>query len=130
MSRIAPPCLLVERSRAPRGPPPDDSLKPRRLSEGANPFLDADAVFLPKSSLIVDFVRHDSAEEVRAQKTTLPFCTVEFDFGLKPLVLRGPPARDSPEQPPGTPRRTGGRYAFLAIGRPGSNCASSDGHLG
>jgi hypothetical protein len=68
-----------------------------------DPFLDADAVFLPKSSLIVDFVRHDSAEEARAQKTTLPFCTVEFDFGLKPWP--GPGARAGPGRPRATPRR-------------------------
>jgi protocatechuate 3,4-dioxygenase beta subunit len=49
-----------------------------------DPFLDADPVFVVKSSLIVDFVRHDDLAEALARKTTAPFYAVEFDFGLKP----------------------------------------------
>jgi hydroxyquinol 1,2-dioxygenase len=49
-----------------------------------DPYLDLDPVFVVKSSLITDFVRHDAVEEAIARKTTAPFYTVEFDFGLKP----------------------------------------------
>jgi hydroxyquinol 1,2-dioxygenase len=49
-----------------------------------DPFLDADPVFVVKSSLIVDFVRHDDVADAAARKTTAPFYTVEFDFGLTP----------------------------------------------
>ena len=45
-------------------------------------FIDADPVFAAKSSLIVDFVRHDDLAEAVARKTTAPFYTVEFDFAL------------------------------------------------
>jgi hydroxyquinol 1,2-dioxygenase len=51
-----------------------------------DPYLDLDPVFVVKSSLITDFVRHDSVEEAIARKTTAPFYTVEFDFGLKPVA--------------------------------------------
>jgi len=49
-----------------------------------DPFIDADPVFAAKSSLIVDFVRHDDLAEAVARKTTAPFYTVDFDFGLTP----------------------------------------------
>jgi protocatechuate 3,4-dioxygenase beta subunit len=49
-----------------------------------DPCLDTDPVFAVKSSLIADFVRHDSAAEAMERKTTAPFYTVEYDFGLKP----------------------------------------------
>jgi protocatechuate 3,4-dioxygenase beta subunit len=47
-------------------------------------YLDSDAVFGTKDSLIVDFVRHDSTEEAARYKVTAPFYTVEYDFILKP----------------------------------------------
>lgn len=49
-----------------------------------DPYLDSDAVFAVKSSLVVDFVRHDAPAEAAAQGVTAPFYTVEYDFGLKP----------------------------------------------
>lgn len=47
-------------------------------------YLDSDAVFGTKDSLIVDFVRYDSAEEAARYNITTPFYTVEYDFILKP----------------------------------------------
>lgn len=55
-----------------------------------DPYLDSDPVFAMKSSLVVNFVRHDAPEEARARKATAPFYTVEHDFVLKP---RREPAR-------------------------------------
>jgi hydroxyquinol 1,2-dioxygenase len=48
-------------------------------------YLDSDAVFGTKDSLVVEFVRHDSAEEAARYGVTAPFYTVEYDFVLKPL---------------------------------------------
>ncbi|GAC1377077.1 MAG: intradiol ring-cleavage dioxygenase [Ktedonobacteraceae bacterium] len=50
-----------------------------------DPYLDSDAVFGTKDSLVVDFVRHDSAAEAARLDVTTPFYTVEYDFVLKPL---------------------------------------------
>lgn len=50
-----------------------------------DPYLDADAVFGTKDSLVVDFIRHDSEEEAASYHVTVPFYRVEFDFVLKPL---------------------------------------------
>ena len=47
-------------------------------------YLDSDAVFGAKDSLVADFVRHDSAEEAARYNVTAPFYTVEYDFVLKP----------------------------------------------
>ena len=53
-----------------------------------DPYLDSDAVFGTKDSLIVDFIRHDSAEEAARYHVTTPFYTVAYDFVLKPLSER------------------------------------------
>jgi catechol 1,2-dioxygenase len=53
-----------------------------------DPYLDSDAVFGTKDSLVVDFVRYDSTEEAARYAVTAPFYTVTFDFVLKPLRLR------------------------------------------
>ncbi|HLJ34151.1 MAG TPA: intradiol ring-cleavage dioxygenase [Ktedonobacteraceae bacterium] len=53
-----------------------------------DPYLDSDAVFGTKDSLIVDFVRHDSAEEAARYNVTAPFYKVAYDFVLKPLSKR------------------------------------------
>ena len=50
-----------------------------------DPYLDSDAVFGTKDSLVVDFVRHDSVEEAASYHVTVPFYRVEYDFVLKPL---------------------------------------------
>lgn len=49
-----------------------------------DPFIDADPVFAAKTSLIVDFARHDDLAEAIARKTTVPFYTVDVDFRLTP----------------------------------------------
>jgi hydroxyquinol 1,2-dioxygenase len=48
-------------------------------------YLDSDAVFGTKDSLVVDFVLHDSTEEAAHYNVTTPFYTVAYDFVLKPL---------------------------------------------
>ncbi len=48
-------------------------------------YLDSDAVFGTKDSLVVDFVRHDSPEEAARYHVAAPFYTVAYDFFLKRL---------------------------------------------
>jgi protocatechuate 3,4-dioxygenase beta subunit len=48
-------------------------------------YLDSDAVFGTKDSLIVDFIRHDSEEDAARYHVTAPFYKVAYDFVLKPL---------------------------------------------
>lgn len=48
-----------------------------------DPYLDSDAVFGTKDSLVVDFIRHDSDEEAAQYHVSAPFYTVEYDFVLK-----------------------------------------------
>jgi protocatechuate 3,4-dioxygenase beta subunit len=48
-------------------------------------YLDSDAVFGTKDSLIVDFIRHDSEEDAAQYHVTAPFYKVAYDFVLKPL---------------------------------------------
>ena len=50
-----------------------------------DPYLDSDVVFGVKDALIVDFVRHDSADEAGQHDVTAPFFTVDYDFVLKPV---------------------------------------------
>lgn len=47
-------------------------------------YLDSDAVFGTKDSLVVDFVRHDSTEEAARYNVSTPFYTVDYTFVLKP----------------------------------------------
>lgn len=49
-----------------------------------DPYLDSDAVFAVKNSLIVDFVRRDAPDEAATHGVSAPFYTAEYDFGLKP----------------------------------------------
>ncbi len=48
-------------------------------------YLDSDAVFGTKDSLVVDFMRQDSEEEAAQYHVAVPFYRVEYDFVLKPL---------------------------------------------
>ena len=48
-------------------------------------YLDSDAFFGTKDSLVVDFVRHTSVQEAARYHVTTPFYTVEYTFVLKPL---------------------------------------------
>lgn len=50
-----------------------------------DPYLDSDAVFGTKDSLVVDFVLRDSPEEAAQYHISAPFYKVEYDFVLKPL---------------------------------------------
>lgn len=52
-----------------------------------DPYLDSDAVFGTKDSLVVDFVRHDSPEEAARFNVTAPFYMVNYDFVLKPISI-------------------------------------------
>ena len=47
-------------------------------------YLDSDAVFGTKDSLVVDFVRHTSEQEAVRYSVTAPFYTAEYTFVLKP----------------------------------------------
>ena len=48
-----------------------------------DPYLDSDAVFGTKDSLIVDFIRHDWEAEAAQYHVTIPFYKVDYDFALK-----------------------------------------------
>jgi protocatechuate 3,4-dioxygenase beta subunit len=50
-------------------------------------YLDSDAVFGVKSSLIEPFVRHDSPEEAAALGVSAPFYTLDRDFALEPAFV-------------------------------------------
>ncbi|MEO7019133.1 MAG: intradiol ring-cleavage dioxygenase [Ktedonobacteraceae bacterium] len=47
-------------------------------------YLDSDAVFGTKDSLVVDFVRHASVQEAAQYGIVAPFYTVEYTFVLQP----------------------------------------------
>lgn len=49
-----------------------------------DPYLNSDAVFGTKDSLVVEFVRHDDAGEAASHHVSAPFYTVEYDFVLQP----------------------------------------------
>ena len=51
------------------------------FAEG-DPYLDSDAVFGVKESLVVPFVRHDDAERARDAGVRSPFWAARFDFKL------------------------------------------------
>jgi len=48
-----------------------------------DPYLDSDAVFGVKESLVVDFVRHQPGTAPDGTKMDRPYFTVNYDFGLK-----------------------------------------------
>lgn len=49
-----------------------------------DPYLDSDAVFGVRNSLVVDFVRHESTAEAAQYGVSVPFYTVAYDFVLQP----------------------------------------------
>jgi hydroxyquinol 1,2-dioxygenase len=53
------------------------------------PYLDSDAVFAVKDSLIVDFERHEPGRAPTGEVMATPFYTAEYDFRLAP-ALRAP----------------------------------------
>lgn len=48
-------------------------------------YLDSDAVFGVRSSLVADWVRHDSGPTPDGGQSAVPFHTLDFDFVLNPL---------------------------------------------
>lgn len=46
-------------------------------------YLESDAVFGVKDSLVIDFSPHDSQEEAKKYRVTAPFYLVEYDFRLQ-----------------------------------------------
>ena len=52
-------------------------------------YLDSDAVFGVKDSLVKHFERHDDEGEARACGVRAPFFTVEHEFRLAPAAPRG-----------------------------------------
>lgn len=49
-------------------------------------YLDSDAVFGVKDSLVAPFVRHDDANAQKERGVEQPYYTVDFDFGLVPAA--------------------------------------------
>jgi protocatechuate 3,4-dioxygenase beta subunit len=49
-------------------------------------YLESDAVFGVKDSLVIDFIRHDSEEKASAYGITAPFYLAEYDFVLEPVA--------------------------------------------
>jgi protocatechuate 3,4-dioxygenase beta subunit len=55
------------------------------IFDRTDPYLESDAVFAVKDSLICDFVRHETpTPEAAKLGITGPVLTAEFDFALKP----------------------------------------------
>jgi len=54
------------------------------LFVSGDPYLDSDAVFGVRESLIVSFVRNDSKEDAQQWNVSVPFYTVDYDFVLQP----------------------------------------------
>jgi protocatechuate 3,4-dioxygenase beta subunit len=63
-----------------------DGYKPitTELFADGDEYLDSDAVFGVRGSLVVAFVRHDSAAEAERYGVAAPFYTVAYDFVLEP----------------------------------------------
>ena len=47
-----------------------------------DPYLDTDAVFAVKESLIVDFVEHPAGRAPDGRTCDQPYCTASYDFRL------------------------------------------------
>lgn len=56
------------------------------LFVSGDPYLDSDAVFGTKDSLVVDFVKNEAEDEADRHHVKAPFYTVSYDFVLKPLT--------------------------------------------
>ena len=50
-----------------------------------SPYLDSDAVFGVKESLVVRFDRHDAGTAPDGEQMETPFYTVNYDFRLRPV---------------------------------------------
>ena len=49
-----------------------------------DPYLESDAVFAVKESLVVEFVRHEPGATPDGQVIDRPWFSVDYDFGLMP----------------------------------------------
>lgn len=49
-----------------------------------DPYLDSDAVFGVRASLVVECIRHESVDEAKQHHVTAPFHIIDYDFVLKP----------------------------------------------
>jgi hydroxyquinol 1,2-dioxygenase len=56
------------------------------LFVAGSPYLDSDAVFAVKDSLIVDFERHEPGAAPTGEMMDVPFYTAEYDFRLAPAA--------------------------------------------
>lgn len=70
------------------------------LFDRADAYLESDAVFAVKDSLICDFVRHDAADDEDAARLGLapPFYTARFDFHLKQAAGTGANVLDAQQR--------------------------------
>lgn len=68
-----------------------------------DPYLDSDAVFGVKNSLVVEFTRNDSADEAKKLGVQTPFFRATYDFSLAPAAAstapRTPHAADEAIRP-------------------------------
>jgi catechol 1,2-dioxygenase len=58
------------------------------LFVAGDPYINSDAVFGVKDSLVVEFVRHESSEDATRYGRPAPFYTVNYDFVLVPGANR------------------------------------------
>jgi hydroxyquinol 1,2-dioxygenase len=49
-----------------------------------DPYLESDAVFAVKNSLVVEFKQHQPGIAPDGKRMDKPYCTVRYDFGLVP----------------------------------------------
>jgi catechol 1,2-dioxygenase len=57
------------------------------IFDRTDPYLQSDAVFAVKDSLVVDFVKHETPDaEAKRLGITGPYCTAAFDFRLVPAA--------------------------------------------
>jgi hydroxyquinol 1,2-dioxygenase len=68
------------------------------LFVAGSPYLDSDAVFGMKESLVVPFERHPPGRGPDGERVDAPFYTVTYDFRLRPAVAAGA----SPERAAGS----------------------------
>jgi len=70
------------------------------IFDRADEYLDSDAVFAVKDSLICDFVRHEAADDAEAARLGIapPFYTARFDFRLKKAASAGAAVLDAQQR--------------------------------
>jgi hydroxyquinol 1,2-dioxygenase len=69
------------------------------IFDRSDAYLESDAVFAVKDSLICDFVRHDAAEgEAARLGIAPPYLVADFDFRLKPALGQGATVLDAQQR--------------------------------